>query len=64
MAITDPRGRDQSREWVLDQLDDPSAHNLSDEELSNRLKKEFDADPGYWTDDGDLKESRRQDRSE
>ena len=64
MAITDPRGRDQSREWVLDQLDDPAAHNLSDEELSNRLKKEFDADPGYWNDDSDLKESRRQDRSD
>jgi hypothetical protein len=54
-AIKDTRGRDQSRGWAIDQLDDPSAKDLSDEELQNRLHEDMGKDPEYWNE----KESRR-----
>ena len=54
-AIKDTRGRDQSREWAIDQLDDPSTKNLSDEELQKRLHEDMGRDPEYWND----KESSR-----
>jgi len=58
-AIKDTRGRDQSREWAIDQLDDPSAKDLSDKELQKRLHEDMGRDPEYWN---EKKSSRRQAR--
>ena len=49
--IKDIRGRDVDREWAIEQLEDPSAKDLSDEELQKRLHQDMNRDLEYWMDD-------------